>query len=213
MVLKLSEYLYNPASMKLSTEPDYLQPYADAARVHGGDFASLLWASPRTQAARFHAMRRMVTFHQRSILDVGCGRADFFDYLLAVGDRPDHYTGIEAVPDLAMIAAGKKYPDYLILQADFIVQPARLFTGAEVIVVCGALNTLGDDLFFEVLNNVAHTGTDELIFNFLSSPYLAGRNYLHWRRPEVVEKFCSNLGAVEILEDYLEGDCTVRIEF
>ncbi|MCC7350837.1 MAG: hypothetical protein IT446_09730 [Phycisphaerales bacterium] len=33
-------------------EPEYLAPYALAARRHANGFASLLWASRRTQALR-----------------------------------------------------------------------------------------------------------------------------------------------------------------
>ena len=192
-------------------EPDYLQPYADAARQYGGEFESLLWASPMTQAARFHAICRLVRFADRSVLDVGCGRADFFDHLVAIDQKPEHYTGIEAVPELARFAAAKKQPDYLILKADFIAEPARLFTGAEVIVVSGSLNTLSDKLFFDVLERLAKTGAEQLVFNFLDSPNLAGKDYLYWRDAKAVGKFCQRFGTVRMLEDYLAGDCTLGV--
>ena len=37
-------------------EPSYLRPYRDAARAYGAGFATLLWASPQTQAVRFGAI-------------------------------------------------------------------------------------------------------------------------------------------------------------
>ena len=54
----------------------YLQPYLKAAERHGAGFGSLLWASPETQASRFDAVERLGRLHGKSILDVGCGRAD-----------------------------------------------------------------------------------------------------------------------------------------
>jgi DNA-binding MurR/RpiR family transcriptional regulator len=36
--------------------PSYLQPYLQAASRHGATFGALLWASPKSQAARFHAL-------------------------------------------------------------------------------------------------------------------------------------------------------------
>src|SRR4051794_15479008 len=49
-----------------------------------------------------------------------------------------------------------------------------------------------------------------LVFNFLSSPLLAGQPFLHWRRAADVEGFARSLaGDVHHLTDYLEGDCTM----
>ena len=66
----------------------YLQPYLKAAERHGAGFGSLLWASPETQAARFGAIERLGRLHGKSVLDVGCGRADLLVYLLSRGVRP-----------------------------------------------------------------------------------------------------------------------------
>ena len=63
----------------------YLTPYRDAAEEFGAGFGALLWASPKTQRARFEAIRRACSLEGRDILDVGCGRADLLDYLLANG--------------------------------------------------------------------------------------------------------------------------------
>src|SRR3954451_9296777 len=75
----------------------YLAPYVSAAERHAGGFRSLLWASVSTQEKRFDAFTRVCDFAGKSILDVGCGRADLLDYLLGRGIEPDHYVGLEAV--------------------------------------------------------------------------------------------------------------------
>src|SRR6478735_5442670 len=105
-----------------ATEP-YLLPYRRAADKHGADFPSLLWASPDTQAARFDAIERLGRLHGKSVLDVGCGRADLLGFLLARGVRPADYTGIEAVHALADAAgrtcAASAVPAR-VLRADFV---------------------------------------------------------------------------------------------
>jgi hypothetical protein len=63
--------------------PEYLQPYVNAVQKYGTGFNSLLWASPKTQKMRFEALRRVCDFEGRSILDVGCGRADLLDHLMS----------------------------------------------------------------------------------------------------------------------------------
>src|SRR5438045_8013880 len=77
--------------------PSYLAPYIDAAARHGAQFPSLLWASPDTQAARFNAIARLADFEGKSVLDVGCGRADFVAFCAGRNIRLADYTGIAAV--------------------------------------------------------------------------------------------------------------------
>src|SRR5215204_4329605 len=105
--------------MPATEVPSYLQPYTTAARRYGGGFSTLLWASPRTQRARFHALTRLEDFEGRFVLDVGCGRADLLDYLHQNNTSPHRYTGIEAVTQLADAARAKNHPHSRIIEADF----------------------------------------------------------------------------------------------
>jgi hypothetical protein len=217
--------------------PTYLQPYERAARSHGAGFGSLLWASERTQAIRFDALRRAVDFHGRLVCDAGCGRADLLDHLLAHGVVPAEYVGIEAVDALAAAAERKQRPGkpapagasgaavagapivapaeprVRILRGDFIRQPVRLFVGAEVVAFSGSLNTVEDAAFYQTLRRAFDATAWALVFNFLSSRELAGGSHLHWRSRGDVERFVSTLGAKEMrgLDDYLDGDCTLVV--
>lgn len=196
----------------LSDEPSYLRPYLAAARAHGSGFGALLWASPRTQEVRFEAISRLAELNGKSVLDAGCGRADLLQYLLARGVQPADYIGIEAIGELASAAEARRLPGATILRADFIAEPARLFVGADVVVVSGALNTADDAVFYSTLARAFDAAAETLVFNFLCSPMLAGREYLHWRRPQDVTRFARGLcGDVSLLDDYLPGDMTVRL--
>ena len=198
--------------MSTETEPSYLAPYVRAASRHGAGFSSLLWASPRTQTARFAALTRLVGLNDKSLLDVGCGRADLLDFLLERNIRPAHYVGLEGVPALAEAAEAKRHPDAMIVRADFVREPLRLFVGADVVVFSGSLNTLDDDAFYTTLRRAVDATADAVAFNFLGSPYLAGADYLRWRRPADVLRFCKGLSSdVRALDDYLHGDFTVAL--
>jgi SAM-dependent methyltransferase len=196
-----------------ATDPPYLAPYLCAARAHGAGFGSLLWASPSTQAARFEAIARIHPLEGKSLLDVGCGRADLLDFLRARGVRPADYIGIEAVDELADAAARKQAPGVRIISADFVREPARMFVGADVVIFSGSLNTANDEVFYATLSRAYDAAAEALVFNYLCSPMLAGMTYLAWRRPEEVLRFARGLkgGEVRTLEDYLEGDCTVAV--
>jgi hypothetical protein len=190
----------------------YLAPYLDAAAQYGGGFRSLLWASPKTQRARFAAIERAAHLDGRVVLDAGCGRADLLRFLLERGVRPSEYVGLEAVETLAHAAEHQGYERSRILRGDFVSDPLRLCVGAETIVFSGSLNTLTDWQFYTTLRHAFMASGDEVVFNFLSSSALAGKPYLFWRSPADVERFARTMtNLVDVYQDYLHGDCTVAM--
>jgi SAM-dependent methyltransferase len=190
----------------------YLKPYIDAASRHGDQFPSLLWASPRTQAARFDAMARLYAMHGRRVIDAGCGRADFLDFLVARGMEPSFYIGIEAVDELAASAIRKNLPNSQIIHADFVREPKHLEDGADVIVFSGSLNTLDAQQFQATLDVAWESAKEALVFNFLSAAHLANAKWLNWHRTSHVFAMARRWSSdVRVLEDYLDGDCTIGV--
>jgi SAM-dependent methyltransferase len=193
-------------------QPTYLQPYSRAVKRHGPDFRALLWASRRTQEQRFQALAHVADPTGLSILDLGCGRADFLDFLIARGTPPRKYVGLEGVRELAEAAENKNVADGRIIIADFVREPRRMQVGADVIYCSGALNTIEPDDFYLTIRNAFAAAKRMFAFNFLSSSLLAGTNYLRWHNPREVLKFCRSLGG-EIVrhEGYIEGDSTIAM--
>src|SRR5438128_547459 len=116
----------------------YLAPYLRAAAKEANLFKALLWSSPDSQALRFAALVRHCPMAGLNILDAGCGRADLLDYLLAAKIIPAHYTGLEAVPQFLAAAHAKQYAGFrnaLIIDADFIQNPALMLVGADAIIL------------------------------------------------------------------------------
>jgi hypothetical protein len=202
----------------MNEKQPYLVPYLRAAAVHGAGFGSLLWANPGTQAARFDALTRLWDFKGESVLDAGCGRADFLEFLIDRAILPADYIGIEAVAELAQAAEGRLAQSAVpstVLRADFVREPARLFVGADVIAFSGSLNTLTDDEFYRAVRFAWEAAASGVVFNFLDSPELAGASYLAWRRRADVRDFAIRLtggrASVEVRNDYLAGDCTISL--
>ena len=207
------------ANLLCVADGDYLKPYERAADRHGGGFEALLWASPHTQRLRFEAICRAADLNGKTVLDAGCGRADLLAYLTERRIGVAEYIGLEAVELLADAAehaattAGSRLrADVRILRGDFVREPIRLFVGAEVVVFSGSLNTLAPTIFYETLGHAWEAAGQVLVFNFLSSSRLAGREYLHWHEPGDVLRFVRRFSSeVVTIGDYLQGDTTIAL--
>lgn len=192
--------------------PFYLYPYHDARRQGARGFDALLWASPEAQRVRFEAIARSCPLADRRILDAGCGRADLLGYLLERGILPAHYTGLEGISASRRAARRKKYPRCEIVAADFVRKPEKLRRGADVVIFSGSLNTLSRPQFYRTLGAAWEAAGQWLVFNFLSSRFWAGDDWLSWHRPASVLAFCRSLaGEPRLDESYLEGDCTIAV--
>jgi hypothetical protein len=190
--------------------PAYLRPYLDAIERHGAGFQSLLWASPASQAARFAALMRWCELDQRVIVDAGCGRADFLEYLHARQIRPARYIGIEAVEAFAEAAEEKNLPGAEIVRGDFIREPGLLDRGGDVIIFSGSLNTVSVGEFYQSLRAGWTYTRSEVGFNFLCSPVLAYGAHLTWHALAKVKEFAfEQTTDVAVDETYRDGDCTI----
>jgi SAM-dependent methyltransferase len=198
-------------SMSATDQPSYLQPYARAVKRHGAEFRALLWASRRTQEQRFAALVRLADPTDLQVLDLGCGRADLLEFLITRGMPPRQYIGIEGVVELAA-AAEKNIADGRIIRADFLRQPHKMNIGADIVYCSGALNTLDNGDFYRTIKNSFAAAGRALVFNFLSSPLLAGVNYLRWHEPRVVMRLARTLTPeVQQHDGYIDGDCTMAL--
>jgi len=135
------------------------------------------------------------------------------DFLIARGMKPKRYIGIEGVEEFAKAAEVKEFDNLRIVRADFVREPRRMDAARADIIFCsGALNTIQKDEFYLVLQNAFAAAGRALVFNFLSSPLLAGVSYLYWQEKRDVLKFARTLSSrVEVKEGYIEGDCTAAL--
>ncbi len=197
----------------MSSVPPYLQPYLSAAQQYGAGFNALLWASQRTQAARFDAFMRLVDFAGHSVLDAGCGRADLMDYLLDRNVVPHDYIGLKPSKPLAALAGAASIIRTRPFSAPIsCASRARLFTGSDIVLFSGSLNTLDPQLFYDTIRIAFDSTAQWLVFNFLASPEIAMADFLTWHRKEDVVHFATTLSPiVTVLDDYLAGDCTIAI--
>jgi len=71
------------------------------------DARALGWDSKESMEIRFEAAAGMYDFSGASVLDVGCGFGDFYDFLEERGDEPSEYYGIDISDEILDIAREK----------------------------------------------------------------------------------------------------------
>jgi SAM-dependent methyltransferase len=192
--------------------PFYLYPYHDARRQGAKGFDALLWSNREGQRLRFDAIARSFPLAGMRLLDVGCGRADLLGHLLDRGIVPAHYTGVEIIPATVRAARRKKYERCAIVAADFVREPEKLRVGADVVIFSGSLNTLSPPQFHDTLRAAWEAAGQALVFNFLSSQFWCGEDWLTWYRLPDVLDFCRSLGGEPSFDNgYLHGDCTIAV--
>lgn len=160
------------------------------------------WNSKENQYLRFKIIKSFIPFSNRSlsILDMGCGFAEFLNYLKQNNISSYKYIGIDC--EAFMVEeARKRFPSH-----DFYVKNAlndRLFY-TDYYVCSGTLNLLHKKDFFIFIETCYKYCNKALIFNFL---YQDSFNNI---TIEEVLSFCKHLSKNLYTKlNYIENDMTI----
>lgn len=149
---------------------DYLDPYRDAQDDFGNEFGVTLWANTKSQQRRFKVLAQMCYLPGKRILDAGCSRGDFAEYLNTQGLEYGHYIGVDGLPEVIDYAHKRALPRAEFHAGDFVADPSLLSIGhPQVIVFSGTLNTMDDTTVTKLLDAAWQACSETLLFNFLSS--------------------------------------------
>jgi ubiquinone/menaquinone biosynthesis C-methylase UbiE len=100
--------------------------YQDRFTQHGNSINALSSGIKERQDIRFAVHQQLGSLSGKKILDVGCGFADFYQYLLDNTQESFDYTGVDIVPEF-IHESKKKYPEASfycedIFKTDFLAQ-------------------------------------------------------------------------------------------
>ena len=147
---------------------DYLEPYREASKEHGGSFYATLWRSKEGQQLRFNMMRKGIDFSGTSILDVGCGLGDFADFLLTQQIPFSSFHGIDAMEQMVSEAEHKSLPRCTFSIGD-VVEKAQLLKGFDWITMSGTLNAMPQNIAMKLVSNAFSACNIGVAYNFLSN--------------------------------------------
>ncbi len=189
----------------------YLQPYREHIDRHGVSFEATLWANRESQRIRFKTFTEMFDFGQARLLDAGCSRGDFAEYL-ADHDIPyERYIGIDGLEEVIEHARKQELPFSEFHCGDLLSDEALLATGSpDVICISGTLNTMTDAQMMKLLEGAWRATGQSLLFNFLSDrcgaaapPQLPPARRMNTSR--LIDWALSRSCVVTFRQDYFEG--------
>jgi SAM-dependent methyltransferase len=183
--------------------------YGDLVQRFGHDPRACDYGRPESQQAKFRVLSECVDFRDASVLDVGCGFADFADFLTAryPGVR---YTGIDLTP--AMIEQARaRHPTLTLKVANLLDLEAS--QQVDVVTANGIFYLLGEQapaLMRTFIERMWDMAIRAVAFNSLSAwakDQEAGEFYAD---PLETMAFCRRLTPrLTLRHDYHQRDFTV----
>ena len=126
-----------PSILK-AVDQDLIQRYSTRLAKFGQDPRTLGWDKLESQHARFDLAARSVDFADRTVLDVGCGLADLYDFLIQRPAVPAAYAGCDINAEL-LAQCRQRQPHNAFYQANLLTDqiPGAPF---DIVTLFGVLN-------------------------------------------------------------------------
>ncbi|WP_295898704.1 methyltransferase domain-containing protein [uncultured Vibrio sp.] len=177
-----------------------------------GNFSKIQgWSSDQSQHARFKVIESATDFHQRSVLDLGCGYAELYDYL-SKNHQLAAYTGVDQQHQF--LKAAKKRLANESKVCHFVRRDISQFSmkNVDVVVASGSLNYQSRDPEYltKIINRMYQMANETVIFNLLDSSTFPKQTLLAGYNKKGTLFYCKTLCPnVELIEDYANEDFTI----
>jgi ubiquinone/menaquinone biosynthesis C-methylase UbiE len=189
-----------------------IELYQSLLAKHGETFRALDWGSRESQVRRFEVLAEVGIKDGDHILDVGCGLADFYAWLLE--HKPGvKYSGIDITP--AMVDhAQARFPDISVTNATLfdLSLPENSF---DYLVASGIFffrNERPEQYLHETIRKMFFVSKKGIAFNSLSSWARKVNVGEFYASPSQIIDFCRTLSPFVVLRhDYHVADFTVYV--
>lgn len=185
--------------MKIISNKDF---YDKSIKEFGISAQGVHWNSKYTQYKRFEILTKCIKKHIKdaSIIDVGCGFGEYYNYLAYNHKQPQKYIGIDCEENMITISK-KRFPFLEFHKKNVLIDE---LIEADYYTCSGALNilTLEEiDIFIKKCFQYSKKG---FIFNFLKN--LTFNNIKQHEIKEICQRYTQN---IIIKEGYLDNDFTI----
>lgn len=195
--------------MKKEQRKRIVDRHRDSLTRHGYSSHALYWSSTGIQQLRFSVLAGIGIEPGDSVLDVGCGFADFKGWFERQRGQIE-YAGIDLSPDL-LHEAEKRHPATTLIEGDLFDMNFH-DQSFDWVILSGALNEqLYDEgvYAYKVIDRMFKLCRKGVAFNLLDARHLIAHD-LQSHDPERVLEFCQSLTPdCGICDDYLKNDFTI----
>lgn len=179
--------------------------YKRSYKKYGVTAKGVHWKSTYTQYRRFEILTHFIKnqIHLSSIVDAGCGFAEYYNYLNSNNLKVAEYIGIDCEKIMTDISS-KRFP-YIFFETKDILNDE--LPNADYYICSGAMNTFKEKDIFTFISKCFLASKKGFIFNFLKDDRLCTVDYIK------VINFCKNLSKnIEFRDDYLPNDFSIFIK-
>ena len=190
--------------MKEDDKDIIVQRYQNRLNKYGQDIKALASGVKERQRIRFNVLSEVGELNNCSVLDVGCGFADFFQYLIDEGIDVD-YTGYDICPDFIEVCKNR-YPD-----ADFEVKDIQTDTIQHKFDYVISSQTFNNRLMYDdneslikdVIKRAFEISNIGIAIDMLTTYVDFREEHLYYYNPEMIFKFCKSITKrVALRHDY-----------
>lgn len=179
--------------------------YEHSIKKYGMSAKGVHWNSRYTQYKRFEILTAFIKneIKNSTIIDAGCGFAEYYNYLFNNNLTPKLYIGIDCEENMINIAS-KRFNDIDFYMKNILEDELLL---ADYYICSGAMNILKKEEIFIFIKKCFEASNIAFIFNFLVNDPLTKVNI------KDIINFCESLTTnIQIKENYLNNDITIQIK-
>jgi SAM-dependent methyltransferase len=183
--------------------------YKELIDGHGPSPRACDYGRPESQQIKFHVLSDAISLDGKSILDVGCGFADYAGYLQRHFHNID-YSGVDITPDCIM-RARENYPGLDIHQTDILQDTIeRKFNFVTANGIFYLLGESAQPMMHELINRMYELTDEAVAFNSLSSWCPDKEKGEFYADPLKTLEYCRSLTPwVTLRHDYHSRDFTI----
>jgi len=176
--------------------------YAKALKEYGISAQGVHWNNKYTQYKRFEILTKLIKkeIQSSSIVDVGCGFGEYYNYLQNNRKIPSLYIGVDCESNMINISR-KRFPSLDFFHQDILEDKLII---ADYYVCSGALNILDlKDVTIFIERCFLHVNK-AFVFNYLKNDTFSAI------KKETIIAICKKLSNnITIKEGYLDNDFTI----
>jgi len=178
--------------------------YEESIDTYGISAQGVHWNSEFSQYKRFEILTEFIRedIHNSTLIDVGCGMAEYYNYLMDEELKPKDYIGIDCEQKMIDIAA-KRYPKVNFILKNVLENELPI---ADYYICSGAMNILEVNEFYLFILNCYEKCDKGFVFNFLKKD-----SYTKVYKEEILTLCHKISNNVKSKDNYLDNDFSIFI--